>query len=209
MSLNKNPDERLLFSELTLAAIPKKKFQLDSWSSIDLFMDYAAELFGFTVKMLIRYGYLDIIEEQKTPVRFLGIRYSTRIDYLIHHNPKSMKGIELGWLEEKILDQFKSPQINQLSEVVYRIFNDLFQKEHGFVNPGKVFILQLLNHQKLNRFLVEEKSTLLSKQITITANDSQTNNSKEAHVYVNESDQQFIQIIEIISRKLHLFQDLD
>ncbi len=209
MSPDKNTNENLLFSELALAGIPKRKFQLDSWSSLDLFMDYAAELFGFTFKMLIRQGYLEIIEEQKTPLRFLWIRYSSKSDYLIHRKPKSTKGIEIGWLEEKILNAFKSPQTNQLSRIVRAILDDILREKSTFINPGKVFILQLLKHQKLNRFRVEEKNTLLSKQILITPSDSQKESLTEGQIYIHAADEQFIQIIQIISGKLHLFQDLD
>lgn len=209
MSLNKNPDETLLFSELALAAIPRKKFKVDSWSSLDLFMDYAAELFGWTVNMLIQHGYLQLVEEQKTPIRLLGIRYSTKIDYLIHRQAKSTKGITIGLLEEKILNQFKSPQTNRLSQLAFLVFSDILQDKDSYINPGKVFILQILKHQKLNRFLVEEKSTLLSKQIIVTSNTPALDDGKERSIYVNPANKQFVKIIEIIGSQLRRFQDLD
>jgi hypothetical protein len=208
MSFNKTPDKALLFSEIALAAIPKKKFHLDSWSSLDQFMDYAAELFGFTLKELLNHGYLQIVETQKAPVKFLGIKISHQIDYLIQRKPKSTEGLTIGWLEEKILDEFKSPQTKQLTSIAFKVFSDILHDKR-YINPGKIFLYELLKHQKLDRYRVEEKKTLLTKQITVTTNDVQQENPKERHIYVSESNKQFVQIIDIISKKLHLFHDLD
>ena len=207
--MNTQPGESLLFSERTLAAIPKKKFHLDSWSSIDLFMDFATELFALTVRELITHGYLKIVEEHKTPIRLLGIRISNRIDYVIHRLPKSTKGITVGWLEEKILDQLKSPQTKQLKTIAFEVFSAILHDKDSYINPGKVFLVELLKHQKLGRFRIEEKNTLLSKQITIIPNNPLPGNGKEPAIYVNPSNQQFVQIIDSISSQLYRFQDLD
>lgn len=201
----------LLFSEHALTAIPKKKFKLDSWSSLDLFMDFAAELFGFTVKELIAHGYLKITESEKIPIKFLGMLISTRTELLIHRLPKSTKGLTVGWLEEKILDALKSPQTSLLRTIAFTIFSDILHEKDTYTNPGKVFLYELLKHQKLKRFKVEEKNIPLSfsKQIIITANDPNYDSQKERHIYVNESNHQFIAIIEIISSHLYRFQDAD
>lgn len=201
----------LLFSEYALAAIPKHKFKLDSWSSLDLFMDFAAELFGFTVKELIAHGYLKITESKKIPVKFLGIRISTRTELLIHRLPKSTKGLTVGWLEEKILEALKSPQTSLLKTTAFTVFTDILHEKDTYTNPGKVFLYELLKHQKLRQFKVEEKNIPLSfsKQIIITANDPDYDSQKERRIYVNESNHQFIAIIEIISSQLYRFQDAD
>lgn len=208
-----NPDKEipLLFSERALAAIPKKKFKLDSWSSLDLFMDFAAELFGFTVKELIAHDYLKITESEKIPVKFLGMRISTRTELVIHRLPKSTKGLTVGWLEEKILNALKSPQTSSLKTIAFKVFSDILLKKDTYTNPGKVFIYELLKHQKSKRFKVEEKNIPLtfSKQITITPITALPDEGKEKSIYVNPANKQFVRIIAIVSRELHRFQDLD
>lgn len=202
-------DGSLLFSEHALAAIPKHKFKVDSWGSLDLFMDFAAELFGLTIKGLIHHGYLEITAEQKTPVKFLGIRFSSKTEYLVHRLPKTTKGLTVGWLEEKILNTLKSPQTNQLTTIVSQVLRDILHDKYDYTNPGKVFLLELFKHQKLDRFLVEEKKTLLSRQIIITPNTAIPDDGKERSIYVNPANEQFVQIIAIVSRELLRFQDLD
>lgn len=208
MPTDKQPGQNLLFSELMLAAIPAKKFNLDSWSSIDRFMDYAAELFGFTIKKLIDHGYLKITESEKIPVKFLGIRISSRTELLIHRLPKTTKGLTVGWLEEKILNTLKSPQKNQLKTLAFTIFHDILCGKDTYTNPGKVFIYELLKHQKLDRFRTEEKKTLLSKKITVIPNEA-ISSDKDSHIYVHPSNSLFIEIISAISSQLHRFQDSD
>lgn len=205
------PDKEipLLFSEHALAAIPKHKFQVDSWSSLDLFMDFAAELFGFTVKELIAHGYLKITESEKIPVKFLGMRISTRTELVIHRLPKSTKGLTVGWLEEKILDALKSPQTSSLQTIAFTVFSDILRGKDAYTNPGKVFVYQLLKHQKLDRFRVTEKKTWFTNKIVITPNTAIPDDGKERSIYVNPANEQFVQIIETIGSQLRRFQDLD
>lgn len=202
-------DGSLLFSERALAAIPKHKFQVDSWSSLDLFMDFAAELFGLTIKGLITQGYLEISEEQKTPVKFLGIKVSSRVEYLVHRLPKTTKGLTVGWLEEKILDALKSPQTSSLKTIAFMVFSDILQGKDAYTNPGKVFVYQLLKHQKLDRFRVAEKKTWLTKKIVITSITPLPDDGKGRSIYVNPANKQFVQIIATIGSQLRRFQDLD
>lgn len=202
-------DGSLLFSEHALAAIPKKKFKLDSWSSMDLFMDFAAELFGLTIKGLINRGYLEIHEEQNIPVKFLGMKVSNQVEYLLQRLPKTTQGLIVGWLEEKILNALKSPQTSSLKAIAFTVFSDILRGKGSYINPGKVFIYQLLKHQKLDRFRVAEKRTWLSKQIIITPNTALPTDEKERTIYVNPANEQFVQIIETIGSQLRRFQDLD
>ncbi|WP_294677070.1 hypothetical protein [uncultured Fluviicola sp.] len=141
----------------------------------------------------------------------MGIRISTRTELLIHRLPKSTKGLTVGWLEEKVLEALKSPQTSLLRTIAFTIFSDILHEKDTYTNPGKVFLYELLKHQKLKRFKVEEKNIPLSfsKQIIITANDPNYDSQKERHIYVNESNHQFIAIIEIISSQLYRFQDAD
>jgi hypothetical protein len=211
ISLDKTQHEHLLFSEHALAAIPKHKFKLDSWSSLDLFMDFAAELFGFTVKELIAHGYLKITESEKIPVKFLRMRISTRTELLIHRLPKSTKGLTVGWLEEKILNTLKTSQTSSLQTITFTVFSDIIHEKDTYTNPGKVFIYELLKHQKSKRFQVEEKNIPLtfSKQITITPITPLPDDGKERSIYVTPANEQFVQIIETIGSQLRRFQDLD
>lgn len=174
-------------------------------------MDFAAELFGFTVKELIAHDYLKITESEKIPVKFLGMRISTRTELVIHRLPKSTKGLTVGWLEEKILNALKSPQTSSLKTIAFKVFSDILLKKDTYTNPGKVFIYELLKHQKSKRFKVEEKNIPLSfsKQISITSITGLPDEGKEKSIYVNPANKQFVRIIAIIVSQLRRFQDLD
>ena len=66
-------NDSLLVSESSLAYIPKNKFNSDSWSILDRFMDYATDVFTITVQSLIKNGYLRIEKKEVKTFKIFGI----------------------------------------------------------------------------------------------------------------------------------------
>jgi hypothetical protein len=205
-------DPSLLSSETSLAYIPKEKFELDSWHFLDDFMNYAIEVFSVTVASLIQHGYLQITNKHLKTSTFLGIPISTKIDYEIQRTPSSVEEYVIGWLEERIFYRFQYAQTNHLSKLIYEILNEICRGEQNNPNPGKIFILEIIKHQRLNLYDYHQKANWFSNRIVIKLNQSAWDQIRLTPITkddLNLPEMDFVVLQKIISRQLNRFQNLD
>lgn len=204
-------NDSLIVSESSLAYIPKNKFNSDSWSILDRFMDYAIDVFTITVESLIKNGYLRIEKKEVKTVKIFGIVVWTRVSYPVRlvRNP-SEKNL-VGWLEEKIFEQFKYANLNNLDEIVYRVLNIIFDKDHKLTNPGKVFTLQILKHQRRINFYEFDQVTGWTNSVTVWRNEHASYQVKLGSLNISEYKLEGIeryQLMDIVSSQFRKFQDL-
>lgn len=203
-------NDSLIVSELLLAYIPKNKFNTGSWSILDKFMDYAINVFTTTVESLIKNGYLRIENKEVKTFKIFGIVVWTRVSYPVRlvRNP-SEKNL-VGWLEEKIFEQFKYANLNNLDEIVYSVLDIIFDNDTQLTNPGKIFTLQILKHQRIKFFEFDQGAGWINS-VTVWRNENASNQFKPVLLNISECKLEGIesyQLREIISAKFKKFQDL-
>lgn len=202
-------NDSLIVSESSLAYIPKTKFDSSSWSILDRFMDYATDVFTITAESLIKNGYLQIEKKEVKTFKIFGIVVWTRVSYPVRlvRNP-SEKNL-VGWLEELIFEQFKYTNLNNLDEIVYRVLNIIFDKDHQLNNPGKIFTLQILKHQRINYYEFDEV-TGLKNSVTVWRNENANYQFKLGLHNISEyklEGIERIQLRDIINSQFKKFQD--
>jgi hypothetical protein len=203
-------NDSLIVSESLLAFIPKNKFTSDSWSISDSFMDYAINVFTVTVESLIKNGYLRVEKKEVKPFKIFGIVVWTRVSYPVRliKNP-SEKNL-VGWLEEKIFEQFKYANLNNIDEIVYRVLNIIFDKDHQLTNPGKIFTLEILKHQRINLYEFDQV-TGWTNRVTVWRNENASYQFRLGLLNISEYQLEGIeqyQLRDIISSEFKKFQDL-
>jgi hypothetical protein len=208
--IEKIENDSLIVSESSLAYIPKNKFNSDSWSILDKFMDYAIDIFTITVESLIKNGYLQIEKKEVKTFKIFGIGVWTRVSYpnRLVKNP-SEKNL-VGWLEEKIFEQFKYAKLDNLDKIVYRVLNIIFDTDHQLTNPGKIFTLQILKHQRIN-FYEFDQVTGWTNSVTVWGNENANYQYKLGSLNISEYKLEGIeryQLRDIISSQFKKFQDL-
>ena len=205
-------DDTLIVSETSLAHIPRNKFQVNSWHIFDEFMSYAVDVFATTMANLIKNRYLRIMEEEIKEFKPLGITISRNVDYPMQLSKKPSKEFIVGWLEEKIFQQFKFSNINKLNTIIYEVLNDVFEDNHNLTNPGKVFILEIIKNQKINLYEFNHKKSWITSSVTIQYNQNIVNQIKPRLYKIEdfsliEIDVRILK--KIISSQLNKFQNLD
>ncbi|ULQ55071.1 hypothetical protein KJS94_10510 [Flavihumibacter rivuli] len=206
------PDDSLLTSEILLAHIPRKRFQVDSWQIFDPFMSYAVDNFSMSLAGLIKNGYLIVADKRSNQNNILGYPIARKIDYGIRIQKIPPKGQVVGWLEEKILDQYTPVETYSLKELAYRVFNDILNENHDYSNPGKIFIIELCKNQKLNHFEYHQKKKWLSNCFTVQPNPNTSNQYKRHTGKLDYNDIEEIELPamrKIIRKQLGKFQILD
>lgn len=204
-------NENLLVSELLLAFIPAKRFQVDSWSLWDKFIVYAAELFTTTLANLIQSEYLRIEQGEIKTVRILGIPVSKRAEYFVTIEKRPESNYIIGWLEEKIIDQFRYANDNQLQENVYSILYQTFGGEYH-INPGKAFIIEIIKHQRVHLYEFGYTRTWLSNSISLWRNKNSSVDSMPRFKRIDSFYTGKIEINKlwrIIYREFKKFHNLD
>jgi hypothetical protein len=204
-------DDTLIVSETSLAFIPKNKFHVTSWYIFDEFMDYATDVFTTTVASLIKNGYIRIREEEVKILKTFGIVISTSVDYLIQLAKNPSEKYLVGWLEERIFEQFKYSNLNKLDEIIYGVLNEMFDKDHNLTNPGKIFTLEVLKHQRLNLFEFNQKENWISNSVTMWYNKNSINHFKPRLFKVGDFNIKEIEIMilrKIIKTQFGKFQNL-
>lgn len=203
-------NDSLIVSESSLSYIPGNKFNSDSWSILDRFMDYATDVFTITVESLIKNGYLRIEKKEVKTFEIFSIVVWTRVSYPIRHIRNPSEKNMVGWLEEKIFEQFKYTNINNLDEIVYRVLNIIFDKDHQLTNPGKIFTLQMLKHQRL-KFYEFDQVTGWTNKVTVWRNENANYQFMPELLNISEYRLEGIerhQLRDIISKQFKKFQDL-
>jgi hypothetical protein len=209
---NQKIDDSLLISETSLVYIPRDKFQVDSWVIFDEFMVYAANVFTTTLANLIKAGYIRILEATIKTFKPLGITISTTTNYSIQLAKKPPKEFVIGWLEEKIIEQFNYSNNNKLDTIIYDTLSEIFHANQKVANPGKVLVLAIIQHQKLNLYNFNHKKNWISNSITLWYNKDLYSQLKPRIYKIEEFVLPEIEISvlkEIVSAQLGKFQHLD
>jgi hypothetical protein len=205
-------DDTLIVSETSLAYIPRNKFQVNSWYIFDEFMSYAVDVFATTIANLLKNRYLRIMEKEIKEFKPLGIPISRNFDYLMQLSKKPSKEFIVGWLEEKIFQQFKFSNINKLNTIIYEVLNEIFEENHNLTNPGKVFILEIIKNQKINLYEFDHKKSWITNSVTIRYNQNFVNQIKPRLYKIEDFSLNEIELTilkKIISSQLNKFQNLD
>ena len=208
----KKIDDTLIVSETSLAFVPKNKFHVNSWYIFDEFMDYAIDAFTATVANLIKNGYLRVNEEEVKTYKSWGIVISTSVSHLIQLAKKPSEKFLVGWLEEKIFEQFKYSNLNKLDAVVYGVLSEMFDGNSSFTNPGKVFTLEILRQQRINIFEFTHTKNWISDSVTFWYNKNTIQSVKPKLFKVSDFTLEEIQMTmlrKIIKTQFRKFQRLD
>jgi len=205
-------DDTLIVSETSLAFVPKNKFHVDSWHIFDEFMDYATDAFTAIVANLIKNGYIRINEEEVKTYKIWGIVISTSVSHLAQLAKKPSEKFLVGWLEEKIFEQFKYSNLHKLDAVIYGVLNEMFNGNHKLTNPGKVFTLEILRHQRINLFEFDYKKNWISDSVTFWYNKGSIQHVKPRLFKVSDFSLEEIKttmLKEIIKTQFNKFQHFD
>lgn len=203
-------NDSLIVSESLLAYIPKNKFNAGSWSILDKFMDYAIDVFTATVESLIKNGYLRIEKKEVKAFKIFGMVVWTKVSYPVRFVRNPSEKTLVGWLEEKIFEQFKYANLNNLDEIVYGVLNIIFDEDTQLTNPGKIFTLQILKHQRI-KFYEFDQGTGWINSVTVWRNENASYQFKPGLLNISEDKLEGIesyQLRDIISAKFKKFQDL-
>jgi hypothetical protein len=209
---NQNIDNTLIVSETSLASIPRYKFHINSWYLGDDFMIYGTDVFTITVANLIKSGYIRITKENVKTYKAFGIAIWTNADYLIQLSKRPHDSYLIGWLEEKILEQFKYSNLNNLDLIIYDVLNEMFEGNHNLTNPGKCFVLEILKHQRINLFKFKHKKSWISNSVALWYNENSINQVKPRVFKVGDFNLAEIEISmlrKIINAQFKKFQNLD
>lgn len=204
-------NDSLIVSESSLAYIPGNKFNSGAWSILDKFMDYATDVFTITVESLIKSGYLRIEKKEIKTFKIFSIVVWTRVSYPARVIRDPSEKNMVGWLEEKIFEQFKYTNLNNLDEIVYRVLNIIFDKDHQLTNPGKIFTLQILKHQRLKFYEFDQVTTGWTNNVTVWRNENANYQFKPGLLNISEHTLEGIerhQLRDIISKQFKKFKDL-
>jgi hypothetical protein len=202
--------DSLIVSESSLAYIPKNKFNCGSWSILDRFMDYATDVFTVTFESLIKNGYLRIENKEVKTFKIFGIVVWTRVSYSIRLVRSPSEKNLLGWLEGMIFEQFKYTNLNNLDEIVYSVLNIIFDKDHQLTNPGKIFTLQILKHQRINFYKFNQVRGW-TNSVTVWRSENANYQFKLGLLNISEYRLEGIeryQLRRIINAQFNKFQDL-
>jgi len=202
----------LLTSEILLLQIPRAKFNADSWQICDEFMNFAVELISSTFVSLISSGYLFILEKERKPFKALNLTIWTNEKYLIKLQEKPREAEFTGWFEDKIFKQFTFSNSCYLDKIVYNVLNDILNKNHNHINPGKVFLLEIVKNQKLNILKFNQTTKWFSNYITIALNNNLETNFKKHQLRtdnLNLMDNEILFIKKTVKKQLNKFQNLD
>lgn len=206
------PGYDLIASEISLGFAPKNNFTVNSWILSDDFMHYAIELLTVTMINLVNNSYMVIEKEETNSFKLFGRSIFTRINYSIRLIRRPSENSIMGWLEEKIFAQFKYPGKNYLGPIIYETLNEIFDGNHNHTNPGKVLILELLKHQKLNLYQFDHKKNFFSNKVEFWHNPQLSNNTTAKLIRPDDLDFKQFEINDvkrIIKSELTKFQNLD
>jgi hypothetical protein len=145
-------DYTLIASETSLAYSPTNKFTINSWHIFDDFISYTIDIFTTTIASLLKNGFLKNEEELIITHEFMGIPLWTRTNYFFSLTKKPSEIYLVGWLEDKIFEQFRYNNHYNFRILVYNIFCEIFGEKSTFTNPGKVLLLNILQNQRLHLY---------------------------------------------------------
>lgn len=205
-------DDTLIVSEISLAYVPKKKFRVNSWGISDEFMNYAINVFTTTVASLIKNGYLLIKEEEIKSFKILGVPFWTNLNYQIQLTKKPAEKYVVGWLEERIFEQFKYSSHNYFDVIINGVLNEIFNQDHNLINPGKVFTLEILRHQRINLYEFNYENNWISDSVTLWYNEDSYNHIKSRILILDDfcsDDIEKNKLREVIGSQFKKFQNLD
>lgn len=209
---NQKIDDRLLVSETSLAYMPRDKFQVNSWIIFDEFMVYATDVFALTLATLIKEGYIKILEEVVKSFKPLGISISTNTNYLIQLTKKPPNELVVGWLEGKIIEQFKYSTHNNLDTLINSTLSEIFDNNHNLTNPGKVLVLEIIRNQKLNLYDFNHKKNWISNSVKMWYSKNLVNQLKPRIYKIEDftfSEIDVGDLKKMVSTELRKFQNLD
>lgn len=205
-------DDRLLVSETSLVYIPRDKFEVDSWRIFDEFMTYATDIFAATLASLINMDCIKVLEKEVKRFGILGITISTNTNYIIQLRKKPSSEFVLGWLEGKIIEQFKHSAHNNLDAVINDTLSEIFDNNHNLANPGKVLVLQILRNQKMNLYDFNHKENLIVNTVTVRYRVYLANPVKPRIYKLDDFSLSEIEISvlrRLVDAKLRKFQNFD
>ena len=104
----------------------------------------------------------------------------------------------------------KYANLNNLDEIVYSVLNIIFDKDHQLTNPGKIFTLQILKHQRIN-FYEFDQVTGSTNSVTVWRNENAGYQFKLGLLNINEYKLEGIEryrLRDIISSQFKKFKDL-
>jgi hypothetical protein len=205
-------DYALIVSETSLAYIPTQKFHANSWYIFDGFMEYAIDVYTASVASLIKNGYLRIQEEEIGSFRALGFTIWKKINYQIQLTKNPAEEFVVGWVEEMIFKRLKYSTHNYLDVIVHDVLNEIFNEDHHLTNPGKVFALEILKHQRINLYEFNDESGFFSNSVIVWHNNDSFTHIKPKVITLLDFSSEEINIIKlrkIIGAQFRKFRNFD
>ena len=194
---------------MSLAFVPKDRFHLNSWHLNDGFTSYCIDVVTNTIINLIKSRYIEIVVTSK-PFQLFGITLFERHKYSAILSKKPPNGFTIGWFEEKLFEHCNYISYKSLDATLYELFNDIFDGNQRLTNPGKVFTLELLKHQRMNLFEFKCTKSWILDRVTLWYNQQPMYVIKTGLPQLNGCDDlEMKKLRKVVSRQLSMFQDLD
>jgi hypothetical protein len=175
-------------------------------------MDYAIDVFTTTVASLIKNGYIQIKKEEIQSFKALGVPIWTNVNYQIQLTKKPTEEFVVGWVEERIFEQLKYCTHNYFDEIVNGVLNDIFGENHNLSNPGKVFTLEILKHQRIDLYEFDYEKSWISDSVSLWYNENSFTHSKPGVLTLGDFNSDEIEIMKlrkIIGSQFMKFRNLD
>ncbi|GAB2666907.1 hypothetical protein GCM10027036_20620 [Flavihumibacter cheonanensis] len=205
-------DTSLINSEISILLIPHTKFNPDSWHLYDPFIKFAVDVLGISIASLVACKSLNLITEATDQFSLFGRSILKSTNHLVELEKWPTQEITMGWLEEVMIDQFKLSPVLNMNIFIHDTLDHVFNGKNDYSNPGKVLILEIIEHQKLNLFKYSKTNSLFTNYTLIDLNRSTL---KEINPQIHKLEDFFFPEIEIsvlrkkIKKQLIKFQNLD
>lgn len=201
----------LLFSELGLIDIPRRKFHLHSWTTGDEFMRFSTHLLSNILLDLIDKKIFEISIEYRDIKLFKTKLYTQKTASIIL-KAHSVESIVIGWIENEFLNIINKENPLPADNLFGELLRSIFPNNAKFINPGKVLVYQILKNQKLQLFEFQEKKSFLSPLISVSltlSNDSFSNNLIFERKKSNTPAEYKEIIYKVVKKEFSRFQNLD
>jgi hypothetical protein len=178
----------------------------------DPFIKFTIEVIGISIASLVACKSLNIITEATDQLSLFGRSILKSTNHLVKLEKWPSQEITMGWLEEVMIDQFKFSSVLNMNNFIHDTLDHVFNGKNDYSNPGKVLILNIIEHQKLNLFKYSKINSLFTNYTLIDLNRSTL---KEINPQIHKLEDFLLPEIEIsllrksIKKQLIKFQYLD
>lgn len=173
-------------------------------------MKFCIDTIFWTLLSLVKERYIKI-EKTKTPIRWFGKTVLTKTKYELILIRQPTQESLTGWLEEILFSLLTEEKYQVLDRVVEALLQQVFAGDKGMYNPGKIFILRMIEHQKMDLFTASQTDGFFSVYVIVSAKNGSFCKSDKPLIMLNElhtAPDILNDIWDVIRCKLGKFQDL-